>query len=106
MKAAFQIGREEQNSFSYIGMEVLYAEDEIQVQQWMYIKNLQPIHVDPTRAIQLEAPLTDTEYDMLKSKIGQILWVARQSGPDMMCDRSWRPVQSMPWFRLCTVQIN
>ena len=63
-------------------------EDEIQVQQCMYINNLQPIPVDPTRATLREAPLTDTETDMLKSKIGQILWVARQSRPDIMCDIS------------------
>lgn len=77
LKAAFQVGHEEDNSFSYIGMEVHSLEDEIQVQQSMHIKNLQPIPVDPTRATQREAPLTDTETYMLKSKIGQILWVAR-----------------------------
>lgn len=88
LKAAFQIGREQHNSFNYIGIEVLSMEHEIQVQEWMYIKNLQPIPVDPTRATQREPPLTDTEYDMLKSKIGQILWVARQSRPDIMCDIS------------------
>ena len=56
----------------------------------MYITNLQPIHVDPTRATQQEAPLTDNEYIiyMIMSKIGQILWVARQSRPDIMCDIS------------------
>ncbi|KAK9523757.1 hypothetical protein VZT92_017657 [Zoarces viviparus] len=88
LKVAFQVGREEHNSFSYIGMEVHSVEDEIQVQQSIYIKNLQPIPVDPNRATQREAPLTDTETDMLKSKIGQILWVARQSRPDIMCDIS------------------
>lgn len=45
-------------------MEVLSVDDEIQVQQWMYIKNLQRIPVDPTRATQQEAPITDTEHDM------------------------------------------
>ena len=44
--------------------------------------------MDPTRATQQEVPLTDTEHDMLKAKIGQILWVARQSRPDIMCDIS------------------
>ena len=48
-----------------------------------YIKSLQPIPLDPTRAT---APSTEIKLDMLKSKIGQILWVARQSRPDIMCD--------------------
>lgn len=56
LKAAFQIGREEHNSFNYTGMEVLSVEDEIQVQQWMCIKNLRPIPVDPTSTTQREAP--------------------------------------------------
>lgn len=33
LKDSFQIGHQEHNSFSYIGMGVLSAEDEIQVQQ-------------------------------------------------------------------------
>ncbi|KAG7455573.1 hypothetical protein JOB18_022097 [Solea senegalensis] len=33
LKAAFQVGREERNSFSYIGMQVHSLKDEIQVQQ-------------------------------------------------------------------------
>lgn len=86
--AVFQVGREEHNSFNYIGMEVHSLQNEIQLQQDAYIKNLQPFPIDPTRAPQREAPLTDTEMDMLKSKIGQILWVARQSRPDITCDIS------------------
>ena len=42
----------------------------------------------PARATQREAPLTNKEVDMLRSKIGQILWVARQTRPDVMCDVS------------------
>ena len=42
----------------------------------------------PARATQREAPLTDKEVDMLRAKIGQILWVGRQTRPDVMCDVS------------------
>lgn len=42
----------------------------------------------PHQSHTARAPLTDTEHDMLKSKIGQILWVARQSRPDILCDIS------------------
>ncbi|XP_062409954.1 uncharacterized protein LOC134100639 [Sardina pilchardus] len=88
LKAAFQVSREEHNTFSYIGIEFNSLNDEIQVQQSTYIQNLQPIPVHPVRATQREASLTDKEIDMLKSKIGQILWVARQTRPDVMCDVS------------------
>lgn len=51
LKAAFQVGREEHNSFSYIGIEVNSVEDEIQVQQCMYtVKNLQPHQSHTARA--------------------------------------------------------
>lgn len=100
LKAAFQVGREEHDNFSYIGMEVNFVEAEIQVQQRAYIKILQTIPIDPTRATQREATLTDSEMDMLKSKIGQILWVARQRRPDIMCDL-FIPASNM---KLATVQ--
>ncbi len=88
LKAAFQVGQKEHDRFSYIGIEVHSLEDEMHIQQGTYINNLQPIPVDSTRATQHEASLTDVEMGMLKSKIGQILWVARQSIPDIMCDIS------------------
>lgn len=62
--------------------------DTIQVQQSTYIKNLEPIPVHPARAVEQDAPLTDQEIDILWSKICQILWVARQTRPDVMCDVS------------------
>lgn len=88
LKAVFQVGREEHSNFSLIGMDIRSLEDEIQVQQSDYIKNLQPILVDPSRATQRESPLTAAETEILKSKIGQTLWVERQSRPDIMCDIS------------------
>ena len=35
-----------------------------------------------------KAPLTRKEIDLLQSKIGQILWIARQSRPDVIFDAS------------------
>jgi len=53
LKIAFQFGCEENNnSFSYIGMEVHSLEHEKHVQQSIYIDNLQPIPVNPTRITQ------------------------------------------------------
>ena len=88
LKAAFQVGREEHDTVNYIGIKFISINDEIQVQQRTYIQNLQPIPVHPARATQREAPLTDKEVDMLRSKIGQIISVARQTRPDVMCDVS------------------
>lgn len=67
-------------------MEIHSLEDDIEVKQNMYINNLQPSPVDYMRATERGAPLTESE--LLKSRIGQILWLVRQSMPDIMCDIS------------------
>lgn len=88
LKTAFEVGRQESDSFNYVGMEISSGNGEIHVRQSTYIENLQPFVLDPTRAVQRTAPLTNLEADMMRSKIGQIQWVARQSRPDIMCDTS------------------
>lgn len=86
LKTVFQVGREEQDNFCYVGMELATVNGQVLVQQELYIKNLQPILIDPARALQRDAVLTESETDSLRSKIGQLLWVARQSRPDIMFD--------------------
>ena len=86
LQAAFQVGREEHDSFRYVGMEYVTANGITCMHQDNYIQNLQPIHMDTSRAMSRDAPLTESEIDDLRSKIGQLLWVARQSRPDIMFD--------------------
>ena len=40
----------------------------------------------PARGIQRDSLLCETETEQLRSKIGQILWVAKQTRPDVMFD--------------------
>jgi len=46
------------------------------------------IPFDKNRMIEKEAPLMPKEQEALQSKIGQILWVARQSRPDIIFEAS------------------
>ena len=48
------------------------------MEQDVYITNLQPVLMDSTRALECDSPLTH-ESNKLRSKIGQLLWMARQS---------------------------
>lgn len=41
---------------------------------------MQPINVKPSRAMEKDSPPDDKERDLLRSKIGQILWVDRPDG--------------------------
>ena len=86
IKTAFQVGREEHDRFRYVGMDFATVEGGVEMQQDIYVKNLQPVLMDSSRALERDSPLTDCETDKLRSKIGQLLWVARQSRPDIMFD--------------------
>lgn len=69
LKAAFHVGREEHDNFCYVGMDFQTVGCEVQVHQHSYIDNLQPLPMQPARAIQRDAPLNDNEKEQLKSKI-------------------------------------
>lgn len=86
LKSAFRVGREEHDSFCYVGIDIVTVNGVVQMHQHSYIENLQPIHMQPARALQRDSPLKETEREQLRSKIGQILWVARQTRPDVMFD--------------------
>ena len=45
------------------------------------INHLKPIDVPPDR--KKDSPLTDKERDLLRSKIGQLLWISSQTRPDI-----------------------
>lgn len=79
---------EEHGNFCYVGMDFGTVKKGAQIHQDNYIQHLQPIHMDHSRAVEQDSPLSEKEKDQLRSKIGQILWVARQSRPDVMFDAS------------------
>lgn len=86
IRSAFNVGREEENTFCYVGMEVKTVGSDILLSQNIYAESLQEIEVAKVRYPQRESKLSKEESDRLRSKIGQILWIARQSRPDVMFD--------------------
>lgn len=88
LKSAFHVGREEHNKFCYVGMDFVSNNGVVHVHQHSYIENLQPIQLQAARAVQRDASLNETEKEQLRSKIGQILWVAKQTRPDIIFDAS------------------
>ena len=61
IKSAFQVGREEHDHFRYVGMDFTTAEGGVEMQQDVHIKNLQPVLLDSSRALERDSPLTDCE---------------------------------------------
>lgn len=64
------------------------TDKKVQVHQDRYNQHMQPINVKPSRAMEKDSPPDDKERDLLRSKIGQILWMARQDRPDGMFNAS------------------
>lgn len=88
LRSAFQIGREEHENFCYVRTDFVTVNRNVLIHQKTNIQHLQPRHLDPPQAVEPDWPLCDEEREQLRSKIGQILWVARQSRPDVMYDAS------------------
>ena len=91
IRSTFCVGKEdvqEKGSFPYVGIKLSQSENQLNLRQKMYQDNLQPIHIEKSRLIDRQSPITAKEKESLQSKIGQILWIARQSRSDTIFDAS------------------
>ena len=79
----FSVGREEEKTFRYLGLNIQQHSDSIQVDQTNYIDSLESLLVNEIRQ---ERMLSTNEKDILRSKIGQLLWVSNQTRPDISFD--------------------
>ena len=86
LRSVFCVGREETETFKYVGIELKQHETTLHIRQQDYVHNLVPIELSKARSMQPDAPLTKEEVDKFRSKIGQILWVSRQSRLDTIFD--------------------
>ena len=86
IRKAFLVGREEEDTFSYVGIEIKQIHGEIHLTQNKYVESIKMIQIDKSRQVQKTDNLTPSETEQLRSKIGQLLWVARQSRPDILFD--------------------
>lgn len=82
------VGEEASTSFQYIGLHLSTKADCLHLDQKDYINNLQTITVRKERAKKKGEGLLDNEKDAMRSKIGQIIWVANQTRPDVMFEAS------------------
>ena len=88
IRTEFIIGREEKGSFSFVGMEVTLCEGRIYLDQHRYTENMKSMEIKKERCLNLDGMATEKEKTEMRSKVGQILWVARQTRPDVAFDGS------------------
>ncbi|CAG2196696.1 unnamed protein product [Mytilus edulis] len=91
IRSTFCVGKEEleeNGSFPYVGIELSKHENDLHLRQNTYQNSLKFIPIEKSRMGVKEELLTKEERELLQSKIGQILWIARQSRPDVIFDAS------------------
>ncbi|XP_064622512.1 uncharacterized protein LOC135484764 [Lineus longissimus] len=76
-------------STKYIGIQIVQENNEIHLDQNRYAENLNVINISKARALKKDDMVTEKERTELRSKIGQILWIARQTRPDVFFDASY-----------------
>lgn len=88
VRSMFNVGKEASVAFQYCGIELScdMESSKILLNQDKYTDDLTPVNIDPSRALSRDSELTETEKHDLRSKLGQLLWLAHQTRPDILFD--------------------
>ena len=84
LRKMFKVGKEACDSFKYIGLELLQGENKITLCQKDYTTMVKTVSVDKGR--DKSSTLSSQEQSILRSKVGQLLWLAKQTRPDIAFD--------------------
>ncbi len=80
----FEISKEDEKKFSYVGLEIEQLDNELILDQIAYIKELKEIEFD--KKADTYEKLSEELSKRLRSLIGQLAWVAGQTRPDIFFD--------------------
>ena len=86
VRQTLNVGKENQNNFKYLGLELLHSRNGISAHQESFASSLMPIQVNKARSLEKHFAVTEDERKELHSKVGQLLWIARQTRPDIIYD--------------------
>ena len=84
LKEKFQISQEENQAFTYIGLEVKQTDQEIILQKKKYISELSTIAISDVKD-RLQ-PLNMKEKRDLRALAAQLNWISSQTRPDLAFD--------------------
>ena len=86
LKSMFSIKTEHDSSFKYLGLNVVQNETDfsITVDQEQYISSLEKININGENPPDM--PLNDDQLKKFRCLIGQLMWVANQTRPDILFD--------------------
>ena len=91
LKGKFLIGISASISFTYVGLSIKSYDDGITIDQTHYIASLNPIPISRSRSSQKGSLLTESEKIAYRALVGQLIWIATHTRPDISfetCERS------------------
>jgi hypothetical protein len=87
IRSILRVGKESNKAFKYCGIDLDYGEDGvIYLDQIDYTDLIKPVEITASRALEKDSDLTECEKHSVRSKVGQLLWLAHQSRPDLLFD--------------------
>ena len=84
IKITFKISKEETEVFQHLGLEIEQTRGLIYVHQSKHINSMQPLKLDNLK--KKTDALNTREYEELRSHVGQLIWTANQTRPDISFD--------------------
>ena len=101
LQKVFEIGKTAETSFKYIGLNISYHTNYIEICQKDYADSIKYITISQQRKLEKFYQLNSDEGHILRSVIGQASWLASQTRPDissdvlnLSCDINKNPVVS------------
>ena len=101
LQKVFEIGKTAETSFKYIGLNISYHTNYIEICQKDYADSIKYITISQQRKLEKFYQLNSDEEHILRSVIGQASWLASQTRPDissdvlnLSCDINKNPVVS------------
>ena len=82
LRGQFQLSKEHFESFTYVGIDITQENGCIYMDQRNYIESIEPIDIN--KGSTHEEKLSEIQMHALKRLGGQLLWVAKQTRPDML----------------------
>ena len=83
LRLKFEVGKEEESSFKYLGLKLNHFSDKIILDQSEYVDKIKPVVISSNQGVQDTSSLSDHAKDQLRSRIGQLLWLNNQTRPDI-----------------------
>ena len=83
IRSKFEIGKQSNTIFKYIGLEIHQDKTGITLDQKSYIESVNPIIVPRARLSKKNDILNKDESDQLRCLVGQLNWLCTQTRPDI-----------------------